>query len=69
MSEHIAHVLSLAVEAAYGRRDDIGVWAFLSSNPGEYEPNEYGIKITNGEIISFLYTVDECIEHIKGVVD
>ena len=62
MNRDIAEVLGWAVEAAYGRYDDIYVGLF------RYE-KEYGVQVINGDEVSSLFTSKDCIDHIKEWVD
>ena len=70
MTYEVVCPLALAVEAAYGRYDDIYVGIFRTGEVNTWtRQEEYGIQVINGDEDINLVTVNDCIEHIKEVVD
>ena len=68
MNRDIAEVLGWAVEAAYGRYDDVSVGIFLTRLTKEGIEG-YGVEVSNGDTVDYLLDVEDCIDHIKEWVD
>ena len=68
MTRDIAEVLGWAIEAAYGRSDDIAVGIFLTRLTKE-DIEGYGVEVINGDTVDYLLHVWDCIDHIKELVD